>query len=308
MKTFNSIFLILFIISSVACQEENASLETNGSIENNKPAVQKSAVPDGYELILQDDFEFFDQNNWSKGLTHDSDASIKMIWNKNTGGKHLLNDNYAGYVQDQNTYTVNGLLYLNNRKETIQGTDPAKTFEYSTGWINSLQKLNFNGTQQGVYLEVKAKFPKGEKVWPAIWLIDDSTNRAWPPEVDIWEYFGTFFNANWGKDQMYMRFIYGHWSDKKDHSIPINNFQHDFKASEQWHTYGYLWTNKKMSWYIDGEEVHTKTKGKEVPSNDWPNKIMCLVINNGLLNAVSEGDTVFPNSLIIDSLKLYQEK
>jgi len=126
----------------------------------------------------------------------DDDETIRMLWNQNTGGEHLLNDNYDGYLVDDNVYVNNGLLFLENKKETIQGTDPVGQFDYTTGWINSLQKINFNGTQKGVYIEIRAQFPKGDKVWPAIWLIDDSTNRGWPPEIDIWEYFGRFFNTN----------------------------------------------------------------------------------------------------------------
>ena len=47
-----------------------------------------------------------------------------------------------------------------------------------------------------------------------------------------------------------------------------------------------------MKWYIDGELVHTKTKGVEVPEADWPDQPMCMVINNGLLSVVDEGNTV----------------
>lgn len=264
-------------------------------------------IPENYQLTISDDFSFFNTQKWSKGLTHDTDPSIKMIWNKNTGGKHLLNDNYAGYLLAENTYTANGHLYLENRKETIQGTDPVGTFQYSTGWINSLQKINFNGTERGVYIELKAKFPQGDKVWPAIWLIDDSPNRTWPPEIDIWEYFGKFFNTN-KRDQMYMRFIYGKWNDKKDHSVPINNFHIDYGASSIWHIYGFQWTSNKMKWFIDGKLVHEKIKGQDVPAVDWPNKPMCLVINNGLLNVVPENNTVFPNTLVLDYLNIYKQK
>ena len=103
-----------------------------------------------------------------------------MIWNKNTGGEFLLNDNYDGYLVDNNVYVSDGLLYLENRKEKIQGSDPEGQFDYTTGWINSLQKINFNGTEKGVYIEIRAQFPKGDKVWPAIWLIDDSQTGAGP--------------------------------------------------------------------------------------------------------------------------------
>jgi beta-glucanase (GH16 family) len=229
-----------------------------------------------------------------------------MIWNKNTGGEHLLNDNYAGYLLDENVYTKKGHLFLDNKKQVIQGINPFGTFNYSTGWINSLQKINFNGTQKHTYIQLKAKFPRGDKVWPAIWLIDDSENRGWPPEIDIWEYFGIFFNTV-KTDQMYMRFIYGKGNDKKDHSVPIENFQEKYNAADEWHIYGFEWTHEKMNWFIDGEKVHTKTKGVDVPAGDWPNKKMCLVINNGLLNVVDEGNTTYPNSLILDYLEIYQQ-
>ena len=262
-------------------------------------------APDGYQLLVRDEFESFDSTHWSKGLKNDVDEQIRMMWNQHTGGENLLNDNYAGYILDENTYVENGYLFLQNRKETVQGIDPVGTFDYTTGWINSLHKINFNGTQKGIYLEVKAKFPIGDKVWPAIWLIDDSENRTWPPEIDIWEYFGKFFNTN-RKDEMYMRYIYGTWNNKEDHSSVIEDFQTIYNASNQWHIYGFYWTDSTMNWYIDQDLVHTKTNGVEVPSGDWPDKPMCLVINNGLLNVVDEGNTIFPNTLLLDYVRIFE--
>ena len=260
----------------------------------------------GFDLVVIDDFNSFDRKNWSKGLTHDTNPDIKMIWNKQTGGENLLNDNYAGYLKDSNVYVSNGLLYLSNKKESITGTNPARDFDYSTGWINSLQKINFNGTNKDVYIEVRAKFPKGDKVWPAIWIIDDSENRTWPPEIDVWEYFGKFFRTN-RKDEMYFRYIYGVWNDKKDDSYVLPNFQATYNSSAQHRVYGFKWTKDDMKWYIDGVLVHTKTKGVEVPEIDWPNQPMCMVINNGLMSVVEEGNTAFPNYLILDYFKVYEK-
>jgi len=297
-------FLFVFVTS---CNSQNNGLYDASEDDFNDNNSFNNPVLANYELIRQDDFGFFDTRNWSKGLTHDTDASIRMIWNRNTGGQHLLNDNYAGYLKDDNVYVgEGGLLHLENRKETIQGTDPLGQFDYTTGWINSLQKINFNGTEKGVYIEIRAQFPKGDKVWPAIWLIDDSPNRSWPPEIDIWEYFGRFFDTN-RTDEMFMRYIYGLWNDKKDHSVPIKNFHQTYSAFNQFYAYGFLWTKDFMSWYIDDQLVHTKTKGVEVSSADWPDKPMCLVINNGLMRVVSDENTTFPNALVLDYLKIYED-
>ena len=244
----------IFFITTCGCQ--NSINSSPDDFENMNPIL--SHFPENYSLIKEDNFDFFSSENWSKGLTHDDDNSIRMLWNRNTGGEHLLNDKYAGYILDENVYiSDDGLLYLENRKENVQGTNPVGDFEYSTGWINSLQKINFNGTEKGIYIEIKAKFPKGNKVWPAIWLIDDSENRGWPPEIDIWEYFGRFFDSN-RQDLMYMRYIYGLWNDKKNHSVAIENFHEIYNASNEFKIYGFQWTNEIMRWYIDGALVHEK--------------------------------------------------
>jgi beta-glucanase (GH16 family) len=315
------LLLSLFILPQCNGNEEQGVVD--GSEDNLDPKV-KEINGEAYTLRLRDDFNDFNKDFWSKGMVNSEDPSIKMLWNPNTGGEHLLNDNYAGYNLDENVYVENGNLVLENKKETIEGTDPTGTFAYTTGWMNSLQKMHFNGTEKSIYLEIKAKFPKGPKVWPAIWLIDDSPDRGWPPEIDIWEYFGVFFNPDWGQDQMYMRYIYGpSWQNDQheDDSTPINNFQNQYHASEVWHVYGFQWTNSEMIWSIDDVEVHRKTKDIDnaypdaadnatenglVPYDYWPDLPMALVINNGLMSVVEEGETIFPNSLVIDYLELYQ--
>jgi hypothetical protein len=130
-------FLFVFVTS---CNSQNNGLSDAAEDDLNESNLSTNPVPANYELTVQDDFYFFDTRNWSKGLTHDTDESIRMIWNKNTGGENLLNDNYDGYLVDDNVYFSDGLLFLENRKETIQGTDPVGQFDYTTGWINSLQK------------------------------------------------------------------------------------------------------------------------------------------------------------------------
>lgn len=296
--------LIIFIF--ISCSSGESDSEVINPVEQND-LLKSDYIPEDYVLVKSDEFDDFDNNNWSKGLTHSTNSSIRMNWNKTTGGENLLNNNYDGYLLDDNVYVNNGLLHLDNQKQSITGTDPVGQFNYSTGWINSLQKINFNGSTKNVYMEIKAKFPKGDKVWPAIWLIDDSENRKWPPEIDVWEYFGKFFKTN-RNDEMYMRFIYGLWNDKKDHSFTLNNFQSTYNSSNKFHVFGFNWTENNMKWYIDGELVHTKNKGSDIPNEDWPNKSMCIVMNNGLMRVVDEGNTIFPNSLIIDYLRVYEKK
>ena len=264
---------------------------------------ENRSVPDGYELLYRDDFDSFNSAVWSRGLEDDTPDSDKgLIWNRNTGGAHLLNDNYAGYITDEDSYVEEGSLYLRNQERGYIGTDPEGNFEYTSGWVNSTGKLLFNGTQRSVYIELKAQFPIGADVWPAIWLVTDAPH--WPPEVDIWEYFGRFFTYR--DDVMALRYIYGEWNDKEDNSKEIRPFHATYDASA-WHVYGWEWTSESMKWYLDGELIHTLAKGIDIPEADWPDEDFAVVMNNGIMSVNAGAGAVYPNYLKIDYFDIFQE-
>jgi hypothetical protein len=138
-------------------------------------------VPDGYPLDWRDDFDSFDNDTWSTGLSNNQDAANHVIWNRQTGGPGLLNFQYAGFNLDANVVVENGALKLYNHREDYVGPayearnrnpnpDPAavKTYQYTSGWVNSRSKKFVNGSNRGVYVELQAKFPSGKNVWPAI--------------------------------------------------------------------------------------------------------------------------------------------
>ena len=146
-KIIYSVLFFSFCFVFNSCSSEDNSANENVNVDDNNSDNNSNSsgyIPQNYSLIKEDNFNSFNTENWSKGLTHDSDPTIRMKWNKNTGGENLLNDNYAGYLMDNNVYVKDGMLYLENKKESISGTDPVGEFNYSTGWINSLQKINFN--------------------------------------------------------------------------------------------------------------------------------------------------------------------
>ncbi|MEM9419373.1 MAG: glycoside hydrolase family 16 protein [Planctomycetota bacterium] len=274
------------------------------------PGVTASAqslaehAPAGYVLSWQDPFDTFDPGNWSRGLESDaSDATV--IWNPKTGGPGLLNDGYCSYIIDDDAYVEDGKLVLRGQKRQVQGTAPEGVFEYTAGWVNSLNKRFVNGTQRGVYIEIRAKFPSGRKVWPAIWMVSET--RHWPPEIDIWEYFGTYWNGN---DKMYMRYIYPksdtqRWKKENigDASTPINGFDETYDC-EAWHVYGYTWTDQHMAWSIDGVEVHRLHR--EPIDAYWPDEDFCLILNNAAATKAPDLDTVWPNYLVIDYLAVWE--
>ena len=252
--------------------------------------------PSGFDLIWRDDFDFFDDSIWTVGLEDTATGDRVPA----QGGRFLLNNRYSGYITEEDSYVEDGALYLLNQKRDIVGTDPPGEFSFTSGWVMSMHKRFVNGTQDPVYIEFRAKFPTGDKVWPALWLIPEAI--VWPPEIDMWEYFGQFFTFT--RDEMYMRYIHGHWTSPAHYDVRIGNFHRDYN-NEIWHIYGFEWSDDRMLWSIDGEIVHILERGRFVSDEDWPDQDMYIVMNNGVITVVPDENTIWPNALIIDYVAIY---
>jgi beta-glucanase (GH16 family) len=276
MKFMLRLLITILVLSVVSCQS---------------PSVNSAHVPDGYTLQWSDEFEAsaIDTASWTAGSLRDSRYGDLVPGAK---GDHLLNDHYAGYITTEDSYLENGSLVLRNQKRSYTGHNPAGTYSYTSGWVMSMHKIYFN---KG-YLEIKARFPAGDKVWPALWLIAE--DLTWGPEWDIFEYFG--YREDVGFDNMGVH-LYS--AENQWHSAWLKQFDKTFRC-DAWHIYGFEWTDQSATWYIDGKKVHellaSQTKG-------WPDENMYLVLNNGQRSESPDSATVWPNALYIDYVKLYQK-
>ncbi len=249
-------------------------------------------IPSEYTLIFKDDFNETTLNteNWTIGLI-DLESGDKVPGAK---GQYLLNFNYAGYVTEDDSYVADGSLHLLNQKRDITGTAPEGDFEYTSGWIMSMHKVYAN---KG-YWEMKAKFPSGDKVWPAFWLI--SEEMRWGPEWDMFEYFGS---NDAGSDVMGMHLCYDQWPDQKWSSDWISEYDKT-NDNATWHTYGFEWTEDKAVWTIDGKIVRTLIN--EI-GDSWPNEDMYMVINNGVKTSSPDETTTYPNDFEVDYVAYYSK-
>ncbi|KAH9915008.1 concanavalin A-like lectin/glucanase domain-containing protein [Fomitopsis serialis] len=118
-------------------------------------------------------------------------------------------------------------------------------------------RINTKGHYQLKYgkVEVVAKLPQGDWLWPAIWMLPNSTDvyGQWPMsgEIDIMEargnaasYAGQGVNyvrssLNYGPLAALYTTLYGWWSEKQ------STFADDF------HTYTLEWTEDFMRLYVD---------------------------------------------------------
>lgn len=107
-------------------------------------------------------------------------------------------------------------------------------------------------------LEVVAKLPKGDWIWPAIWLLpEEQAYGLWPAsgEIDLVESRGNSEAYPAGGVNCFGSTL--HWGPyypddpyqltHADYCLPSGNFNDDF------HTFGLVWTEKGIYTYVDDE-------------------------------------------------------
>lgn len=107
-------------------------------------------------------------------------------------------------------------------------------------------------------LEVRAKIPKGDWLWPAIWLLPRwNSYGKWPAsgEVDIMESRGNAPGYAPGGRDMYGSTL--HWGPDWS-TDPFQKTHKDFKfqgdLSDDFHVYGLVWNESYIGTYLDKED------------------------------------------------------
>ena len=146
------------------------------------PSAANTAASD-WELVWADEFEgdALDRTNWTPE---------QSCWGGGNDERQCYTD------RGENIEVAGGLLKLKARKEEFTGPlrppeiaddpNPTRTQQYTSGKVRS------KGLAAWKYgrVEVRAKVPAGQGLWPAVWMMpDDPAYGPWPlsGEIDILE-------------------------------------------------------------------------------------------------------------------------
>ncbi|MDY0779514.1 glycoside hydrolase family 16 protein [Tenacibaculum sp. IB213877] len=248
-------------------------------------------------IIIIIGFALFSCQNETKKLVFeenfDGNTLNEKHWNYDLGnGCPSIcgwGNNELEYYTKENAELKNGHLVITATKnDTI----------YQSGKIHTQQKFEF---QYGT-IEVRAKLPKGNGLWPAIWMLGNDINeKGWPAcgEIDIMEYVGrephTIYTSLHTPDS--------HGNTINSKKTVINDIEEDF------HVYKTTWTKDAIEFYIDNTKVYTFSP-EEKNDQTWPyNKPFYIILNlaiGGDFGGKVTDDAIFPQEFIIDYVKVYQ--
>ncbi len=246
-----------------------------------------AAVP-GFDLVWSDEFDAaaLDLKKWEFEV------------NARGGGNNELQ-----YYVTNNVRVRDGLLTIEARKEHYTG--PGGTREYTSSRIRTKGK----GDWLFGRFEIRAKLPKGQGLWPAIWMMPtDARYGGWPNsgEIDIMELLGQQPNKVYGT----LHFgdaASGHGSKGGNYTLPSGNF------ADQFHVFRLDWEPRQMRWYVDDKLYQTQTdwhtRGKEFPAPfDQRFHLILNLAVGGNWPGNPQASTVFPQTMQVDYVRVYRKK
>ena len=206
--------------------KENAPMETN------QPSQTLSY--EGYTLRWEDNFDGTELN--------------RQDWNVELHEPGWVNNELQSYVDSpENIYLQDGSLVL----KPVEIQNPDGTVSYTSGRVNTQNKHDF---KYGIF-EARAKVPEGQGFLPAFWMMPTNENLygQWPRcgEIDIMEVLGNDTTRSYGT----LHYGNPHSQSQAGCTLTEGNF------SDEYHTFAVEWLPDRISWYVDGQLIHTE--------NDW---------------------------------------
>jgi beta-glucanase (GH16 family) len=279
MKTMAPIALFLFAFALLA------------------PGCVKTDNPDDYPdnpntgdivLVWSDEFDINglpDASRWS----YDTDGNATG-WGNNESQYYTANRLKNAEVRD-------GFLYITAHKEDYEG------FSYTSA------RLRTNGKGDWLYgrVEVKAKIPDGRGMWPAIWMLHtDWEYGGWPAsgEIDIMENVGydPYKIVGTVHTESYNHTL----GTQKGATTVVQTCYSDF------HVYAIEWEAKEIRIYVD--DLHYFTfKNEGTGYKTWPfdkrfHLLLNVAVGGNWGGVMGIDDTIFPRTMVVDYVRVYQKK
>ena len=255
-----------------------------------------------------DNYPNLDGNSWSLTWNDEFDTGSldTSNWQSETGGGcgqggrlgtscSWGNQEEQYYTDGDNAWVENGRLIIEAREETApNGINP-----YTSARLNTAGGFQ----KQHGRIEVRARLPETQGLWPAIWMLGhDIGSVGWPTcgEVDIMELTGDDTTTVHGT--VHGPGYSGGGGITSGYSGP------DF--SDGFHDFTVTWYSDAIKWFVDGQHFYTVTRSEvENAGNNWVfNDEFFIILNiavGGTLPGYPDASTQFPQRMEVEHVRVY---
>jgi beta-glucanase (GH16 family) len=280
------------------------------------PAFGQDILPvsgEGWKLVWNDEFNGteIDTTKWS--------------WETNCWGGG--NNELQCYTdRPDNAFLRDGKLVIHARSESFTG--PAEPLEWESNagdrtlpYTSARMRTLGQGDWKYGRIEVRAKLPEGQGIWPAVWMLPtDWVYGGWAAsgEIDIME----AVNLSTDKDMAIHGTIhYGREWPGQASSGTSYTFD-GFNPVDNFHTYALEWSRREMRWYVDdvhyatqkssgwyaqvmGDDGYHETVPGDAPFDQRFHLLMNVAVGGNWPGAPDDS-TVFPAEMEVDFVRVFE--
>ena len=218
-------------------------------------------------------------------------------WIYETGGSGWGNNELEYYTSSlNNSFLTGGYLVIEARKETMSSNN------YTSARIKTEDKMTFTYGR----IDIRAKLPKGQGLWPAIWMLGNNISQpgyGWPAcgEIDIMELLGkdpqkVYGTVHWGIAGQASTHIGGNYS------VTTGDFSSSFNV------FSLQWDASKLTFLVDDIACFIANKADIGPNYpfDKPFFFIMNVAVGGNWPGSPNSSTSFPQRMIVDYVRVFQ--
>lgn len=236
-------------------------------------------------------------DTWDLIWSDEFDGSVPdpAVWVPEQG--YIRNNERQRYTNDPaNMFIEDGHLVI----QAIRTGDPSCPYTSAS--------LTTQGTMSMLYgrIEVRAKLPFGQGIWPAIWTLGYG---EWPEcgEIDIMELVGGPRSEKCWGDHIVQGSL--HYAGEKSGQaaacfcmLPEGQIYHD-----AFHVFALEWTPTNLTWYVDGD-AQMIVGIQDIPEFHQPHFLLLNLAVGGNWPGDPDDTTCFPQRYEIDWVRYYRQK
>lgn len=258
--------------------------------KNESESVTPNQIPEGYSLGWSDEFE--DSNismtNWNYETGDGTEYGLPAGWGNNE--KQIYTTSAAN--SSIKTEGGNSVLAITALQEDAGRFTSAKLT------TKNLMTMRFGR------IDIKAKMPEGQGIWPALWMLGYNIDEiSWPGcgEIDIAEVLGhqtSTLNTTL------------HYTNSEKRHGQIQNTYHlsNSSLSDAFHIYTLEWNPQSLIFSLDGKELYQVMIDDDMKEFQRSFYLILNVAVGGNLVGDPDESTVFPQTMYIDYVRVYTKK
>jgi beta-glucanase (GH16 family) len=304
-KEYSGYIDVIVTADSLRQDDQTFTLELSSPVNSTLTATQATGTIQNPGTYLPIDNSGYSSAASYSGmtLTWSDEFNGKTLnpsnWTQETGGGGWGNSELEYYTNSvNNTFLTGGYLVIEARKETY-GTN-----SYTSARLKTQDKKTFTYGR----IDIRAKLPKGQGLWPALWMLGNNISQSgysWPAcgEIDIMELLGNnpqrvYSTVHWGQANSSF-----HDSKGGNYSLSSGSFFDTF------HVFSMQWDATKMVFLVDDNAIFTINKS-EMTTGTYPfDKPFFFIFNvavGGAWPGNPDSSTIFPQRMIVDYVRIYQ--